>query len=597
MINKKSDPKYQNQKLIGTSSSIMNFIEPPMSTKARPKYNQNSRNDFKSDFDFENGNSFDSETPLPKPPAPISPDSINLRAPSNRTQAIKAETSMMLNATKGNDFTSNGGSVHSEFHKSPSNSNSRTHESIDDFIEQKANSFLNTLKSNDDKYMTIQQNNSNELKNILSQNKYDLTPTRTSRAHVYKTLAKTPEPSSIPKKFQINRPKVSPEKLLKTEKKQPKPLENSGVLKNSNIAKSPEVSPFKSEESRKLKYRPMSKQVTTLSSVERKNTKKEMSQKKDENLIDIIKSKIDPFVSILTERIGINRPESDKKSLELSKSCKVLKTKASLFELDKDQSENEPEHLRLSKDDEVLITNEMHKPIPKIEPDSVIKNLFVDQLDDIKPELAPISSRKLNEEDKAHDQFFIDDTISFNDSKMSPEKEQTNIPDYFTSVVFPDPDPKRPKSVNPFIVDIESQSDESEKNLSVNHNDDYALLGPKFKRVSSTDVKQSSKKIITENLLALNKAQSFVPFKNISKMKSKLPESHLPNHNHEAKKEENLADKLQAMQHKTENSEEESNHSRKFSTEEPKPEPKFLTLDMTHESLEELARIDAELAQ
>lgn len=75
----------------------------------------------------------------------------------------------------------------------------------------------------------------------------------------------------------------------------------------------------------------------------------------------------------------------------------------------------------------------------------------------------------------------------------------------------------------------------------------------------------------------------------ISEMKSKLPESHLPSNQHkDANKHENLIEKIQAL-HLTDKDESKA-------IEECKGiEPKFLVIDSSEISLEELAMIDAEL--
>jgi len=76
-------------------------------------------------------------------------------------------------------------------------------------------------------------------------------------------------------------------------------------------------------------------------------------------------------------------------------------------------------------------------------------------------------------------------------------------------------------------------------------------------------------------------------------MKSKLPPSHLPeNVKNELTRQDSLVGKLQAM-HVTEHSEE----LKAISNEDIENQPKFLPIEMTGDSLEELARIDAELAR
>ena len=90
---------------------------------------------------------------------------------------------------------------------------------------------------------------------------------------------------------------------------------------------------------------------------------------------------------------------------------------------------------------------------------------------------------------------------------------------------------------------------------------------------------------------------SVIQLRNISKMKSKLPPSHLPNNNNEeTKKEDKLADKLQAMQ-KHDSSDDVSVKDQVSVVENVNPEPQFLGFETSQESLDELARIDAELAK
>ena len=80
--------------------------------------------------------------------------------------------------------------------------------------------------------------------------------------------------------------------------------------------------------------------------------------------------------------------------------------------------------------------------------------------------------------------------------------------------------------------------------------------------------------------------------KKISEMKSKLPPSHLPeNINNELVKQDSLVIKLQAM-HVTDNFEDRKSNM----TYEQLSHPQFLPIEMTGDTAEELARIDAELA-
>ena len=91
---------------------------------------------------------------------------------------------------------------------------------------------------------------------------------------------------------------------------------------------------------------------------------------------------------------------------------------------------------------------------------------------------------------------------------------------------------------------------------------------------------------------------SILQLKNISKMKSKLPPSRLPNNkNEETKKEDKLVDKLQAMKKHDSSDEVSVKNELAVVTKNINPEPQFLGFDTSQESLEELARIDAELAK
>lgn len=106
-------------------------------------------------------------------------------------------------------------------------------------------------------------------------------------------------------------------------------------------------------------------------------------------------------------------------------------------------------------------------------------------------------------------------------------------------------------------------------------------------------VKRNNKKLIESESSVDDNQKKQMLVRRISEMKSKLPPSHCPeNVKNELTKQDSLVDKLQAM-HVTEISEE----LKEMPNEEPEVNPKFLPIEMTGDSLEELARIDAELAR
>ena len=106
-------------------------------------------------------------------------------------------------------------------------------------------------------------------------------------------------------------------------------------------------------------------------------------------------------------------------------------------------------------------------------------------------------------------------------------------------------------------------------------------------------MRRNNKKLIESDSSFDENQKKLMLVRRISEMKSKLPPSHLPeNVKNELIKQDSLADKLQAM-HVTEHSEE----CKAAPNDESEVHPQFLPIEMTGDSIEELARIDAELAR
>ena len=210
----------------------------------------------------------------------------------------------------------------------------------------------------------------------------------------------------------------------------------------------------------------------------------------------------------------------------------------------------------------------------------------------------PLSKNTSKDIRNDYQNTILEDTISFNESKMTPCKENKDIISDCYLNPAANQNKTKPKSEMGNASDIVSiQSDE--KNCSANNSHEYDLMADTQNKKKSCSDKQIDYKLINEEPAEDNpRRMNILQLKNISKMKSKLPPSRLPNNkNEEIKKEDKLSDKLQAMQ-KHESSDETSvKNELACVTENINPDPQFLGFDNSQESLEELARIDAELAK
>lgn len=99
--------------------------------------------------------------------------------------------------------------------------------------------------------------------------------------------------------------------------------------------------------------------------------------------------------------------------------------------------------------------------------------------------------------------------------------------------------------------------------------------------------------IAVENSFEDSQLSQLQILRRFSVSKSKLPPSHMPDAQEKESDSTKLINKLQAMN----KSEEVEEDSKQDSQKDSKTAPKFLVIDTTEEELEELAKIDAELAK
>ncbi|CAI2387443.1 unnamed protein product [Moneuplotes crassus] len=186
-----------------------------------------------------------------------------------------------------------------------------------------------------------------------------------------------------------------------------------------------------------------------------------------------------------------------------------------------------------------------------------------------------------------------DETFSLNETNLSPNKKtKFDVLDEFMTPSNHHDERKRSKSdyamTNKPIAEQASQEESK----------DCKYQSPLLKNSSfecKTSRKNDRKATLNsdESIKEENQLNQLQLLKRFSVSKSKLPSSHLPDSQEKDPETPNIVNKLQAM-NKSEDLEEDSQQD---SLKDSKTAPKFLVIDTTEEELEELAKIDAELAR
>ena len=310
-------------------------------------------------------------------------------------------------------------------------------------------------------------------------------------------------------------------------------------------------------------------------------------------LLGMVSKHVEPILSAINHKIG---GQDDGSGMSNSKSCQNIDTG---FDLDPDRGNSlKRPNISPTKAQEPKKFSAFKQKPAEVQKSASEKD--DESSDEPEPQfdvyIMADSTQKIDSK-MSPEPFMNEDTIDFNESKMSPEKQiSPNIPDFYLSPnqIFE----KRPKSELMSISDIASVDSNNDKNKSVNN--DVEIIDHMFadldRKQSYSDIKRNSMLIAPESLDDSKRRQTIVTFKNVNLMKSQLPPSHMPHATQEdSKKEEVLAEKLQAMQrHDSVDDVSKSDITSQMSV---KPEPKFLEAKTSQESLEELARIDAELAK
>lgn len=194
-----------------------------------------------------------------------------------------------------------------------------------------------------------------------------------------------------------------------------------------------------------------------------------------------------------------------------------------------------------------------------------------------------------------NDPALVDETISLNDTKMSIEK--ANKYDILSQFIIPHSVPSRKRSnsqVNCISAEnfdeIKTDTDEEEAKSVSNSQQFQSPLANKFAEKCMTSRKDPKKLMDSDSSNTCNRITNIQLLRRFSEMKSKLPDSHLPiNKDKDSPKHEKLANKLQDLDFKP-----EKQSAKEY---EISHKAEIFSMDFPEESLEELEKIDAELAR
>ena len=195
---------------------------------------------------------------------------------------------------------------------------------------------------------------------------------------------------------------------------------------------------------RPLKYKP----------IETKETQKtietsENNNKKENGIVGTIKEKIDPFLSIISSGIGMGKSKSFSK-LANSKSSSSISDKKVYFNRKYEvKKENKDSSSKMVNDEEILNNDMLSQNgsiSPRQEPGEEISLNQNKDKNDKEISVAPLVKNPSKEIRNDYQNTLFEDTISFNESKMTPCKENKDIiADYYLNPAKHNSD-KKPKS-------------------------------------------------------------------------------------------------------------------------------------------------------
>lgn len=181
-----------------------------------------------------------------------------------------------------------------------------------------------------------------------------------------------------------------------------------------------------------------------------------------------------------------------------------------------------------------------------------------------------------------------------NETKLSPKKETKYevLKGFITPIVGENR--KRANSHENCIDDsnlhyVNGVNDDNVNNSVSNYQQYQSPLICKQIDRCFTVRKDNTKLIESESSMSEKQMNNLKLLRRFSEMKSKLPESHLPSADKDSHKQEMLVDKLQDMDYKPE--------VRSDQEKEINQKSEVFNLEFPEESLEELAKIDEELAR
>jgi hypothetical protein len=532
--------------------------------------NSKSRPFNKIEFEGDSKDSLscESETPIPVIPKPISPGVHKFPISQQpKTASMKSKENMLSRIA--NSLTPDIKMWKKAELKTPVR---KLETSIDQYIKTECNDFIENLKSDDRSKNVLQDNKSTV--NIPDSQQTKFTPKKLYSTNA--SIANTPVSSSaFNKKYQIKR---SEEKKMSNSKSMDKGL-GSSVKKSQIVHKKP-ASKFtwmtvnRSHLSRSNTYQML-------------NTERNAADKtQKDGLIDAQKELISPISNEIQDRaISETRIRS-------AKSVEANARNDRPFQYVNPREKQEEQTSQLNNVMKIIQTKEKSILEPKTATKKIEKKQVID--------CSQVEITQTEPDVKESDLLEItmnDETFSLNESKDSPSKKNKyDVLDEFMTPKVTDNRKRAQSEENCFSnlnLNPHKNINDSHKSIVLgaeNFSSSFVDLIP----LCQTDRKWNKKLIDTSSMASDTHLNNLKLLKHFSEAKSKLPPSHLPtNQSEDSKKGEKLIEKLQQI-----TSTQELEILPKSPLKEESSEgPKFLVIDTPEESLEELARIDAELAK